>query len=153
MRAVVQRVKKARVSVTKAGGSYEAGSIGRGLVVLVGVEKGDTEKDVEYLARKILGVRIFADDEGRMNLSVKEVSGEVLVVPQFTLIGDLRKGRRPSFDHAEDPATAAPLIEGLIKTIESGGVGVGTGVFQATMEVELVNHGPVTILLDSRKVF
>jgi len=149
MRAVVQRVSRAQVS---AGGEI-VGKIGPGLLVLVGVSKTDTPADAEYLAAKILGLRIFDDDEGRMNRSLGETGGSVLAVSQFTLYGDVRKGKRPSFDAAAPPPAALELYEYLISKIRQAGVAVETGRFQTTMRVELVNDGPVTILLDSTKAF
>jgi len=121
--------------------------------VLVGVSRQDGPADIAYVAEKVRGLRVFEDDRGKMNRSVSEVGGGVLVVPQFTLFGDCRRGRRPSFDAAADPATAAAVYEGVIKALEGGGVNVARGAFQAHMAVELVNDGPVTILLDSTKAF
>jgi D-tyrosyl-tRNA(Tyr) deacylase len=149
MRAVVQRVKRASVKVD---GSIRD-SISRGILVLVGVEKGDDVNDIEYIASKVTGMRVFEDREGKMNLDVKEACGSLLIVSQFTLHGDLRKGRRPSFSSAERPERAKGLFDTLIKKIEERGVKVGRGEFQTRMDVELVNDGPVTILLDSRKGF
>lgn len=148
MRAVVQRVSRA--SVTVNGGVV--GRVGRGLLVLVGVARGDGPADVEYLAAKIRGLRIFADDAGRMNRSVDEAGGGLLAVSQFTIMGDARKGRRPSFDEAAAPEDARQLFEALVTRLRVDGP-VDTGVFQAHMEVELVNDGPVTVLLDSRRMF
>lgn len=149
MRAVIQRVKEASVRVD----GKVTGSIGRGLVVLAGVAKGDTEKDADYVASKVAGLRVFEDSEGKMNLDVKEVGGGLLVVSQFTLLGDTRKGRRPSFDPAEAPERASVLYRELLKRFEEMGINAAEGVFQAHMEVELINDGPVTLLIDSRKVF
>lgn len=149
MRAVIQRVKGARVRVE----GETVGSIERGILVFVGVEKGDGGEDLEYMARKIVNLRIFEDEKGQMNLSLKEVGGEVLLVSQFTLLGDARKGRRPSFDRAEEPKRAEELYLSLGDLIEREGIRVKKGVFRAMMEVELVNDGPVTILLDSRRLF
>lgn len=149
MRAVVQRVRSARVRV----GEQTVGEIDQGLLVLVGVSRQDGASDVGYIAEKVRGLRVFDDDQGRMNRSVTEIGGRVLVVSQFTLYGDCRRGRRPSFDAAGDPAAAAVLYESVIKTLQDGGVSVERGVFQARMAVELVNDGPVTILLDSTKAF
>jgi D-aminoacyl-tRNA deacylase len=146
MKIVLQRVKEARVDV----GGVTAGRIGRGLCLLVGVEKGDGEADAEYLARKCVELRIFPDAQGKMNLSLAEAGGEVLAVSQFTLAGSVRKGRRPSFDGAEAPARAAGLFESFVGAVEALGVTVETGVFQALMEVHLVNDGPVTFILESR---
>ncbi len=149
MRAVVQRVKRAEVRV----GGELVSQIGPGLLVLVGVSKDDEEKDVRYLAGKITGLRIFEDQNGKLNLSVKDVGGEVLLVSNFTLYGDGRKGKRPSFDRAAPPEKAEQLYLLLAEQIAAEGVPVKTGRFRAYMEVELVNDGPVTILLDSQKVF
>jgi D-tyrosyl-tRNA(Tyr) deacylase len=149
MRAVIQRVKEACVRVD----GKVTGAIGKGLVVFAGVEKGDTEEDAEYIATKVVGLRVFEDTEGKMNLDVKAVGGGLLVVSQFTLLGDLRKGRRPSFDGAERPQRAEALYRELLKKIEDMGISAAEGVFQAHMEVELVNDGPVTLIVDSRKAF
>ena len=149
MRAVVQRVSKARVQV----GDRVVGEIGPGLLVLVGVAAEDVPADVQYLAGKVRELRIFGDEAGRMNRSVEEIGGAVLVVSQFTLVGDVRKGRRPSFDAAAPPAAAKALYEDLVRQLRADGLTVATGEFQAQMAVELVNDGPVTILLDSRKLF
>ena len=147
MRAVIQRVKSAEVEVN----GRLAGKIGKGLLVFVGVGKGDGEADISYLTTKIPDLRIFEDHSGKFNLSLKEVGGEMLIVSQFTLFGDTRKGRRPSFSEAEDPPVAKILYEQLIENMKGQGIPVQTGEFQATMEVRLVNDGPVTLLLDSRK--
>lgn len=149
MRVVLQRVKEASVSVD---GEVLA-SIDTGLLVLVGVEDGDTEADADYIASKVSWLRIFSDSEGKMSLSCSEIGGAVLVISQFTLHGDARKGRRPSFIKAAQPETARPLMELLIEKIEGTGLTVGTGRFGADMQVALVNDGPVTILLDSKKIF
>ena len=150
MRAVIQRVKRASVMV--AGKEYSA--INEGLCCLVGVEKSDSRDDVEYLARKICGVRIFEDAGGLMNLDVQQIGGDILLISQFTLLGDARKGRRPSFTMAEEPLNAEKLFDALVKRIREIHPGhVATGKFQAMMDVNIVNHGPVTILLDSRKLF
>jgi len=127
--------------------------IGPGLLVLLGVENGDAEPDVEYMAAKTAGLRIFRDAEGKMNRSVVESGGQALVVSQFTLAGDCRKGRRPSFDNAADPALAERLYGAFCERLRRGGIEVKTGRFRAMMDVELVNDGPVTLLLDSRRVF
>lgn len=148
MRAVVQRVVKASVRVD----GIIKGHIGRGLLVYAGVGKGDTEADLEYIASKVLGLRVFEDADGRMNLDVVHSGAEVLLVSQFTLLGDCRKGRRPSFDKAESPVAARALYERLARRLEES-VRVATGVFQAHMEVESVNDGPVTVLLDSKRLF
>jgi D-tyrosyl-tRNA(Tyr) deacylase len=147
MRAVVQRVTFARVRVDER----TVGEIGRGLLVFAGVEKGDGPSDIDYIASKVHDLRIFNDAEGKMNLSVAGADGGVLVVSQFTLCGDCRKGRRPSFDAAESPAVARPLYEGLVAALRALKLNVATGEFQAHMQVELANDGPVTILLDSRR--
>ena len=149
MRAVVQRVSRAKVSV----GSEVTGEISRGILVLLGVGNTDGEAEAEYLAEKIVGLRIFEDDAGKMNRSVGEVGGAVLAVSQFTLYGDVRRGRRPSFDEAARPERARELYEHFVSEIRSAGLRCETGRFQEMMEVELVNDGPVTILLDSRKEF
>jgi D-tyrosyl-tRNA(Tyr) deacylase len=149
MRAVVQRVSRCRVTVD----ARITGEIGAGLLVLLGVSKGDTERAADYLAEKVLGLRIFEDDTGKMNLSAQELQREILVVSQFTLYGDVRRGKRPSFDNAARPEEARRLYEYFVEKIRQSGVTCATGEFQATMDVELVNSGPVTILLDSEKVF
>lgn len=149
MRAVVQRVSRARVTVR----GDVVGSIPQGFVVLLGVEDGDTVRDVEYMARKIAGLRVFEDEQGRMNLCLNDVNGRVLVVSQFTLLGDCRKGRRPSFVAAAEPELADQLYEELCKALREQGVPVETGRFRQHMDVELINDGPVTLLLDSRKLF
>lgn len=147
MRAVVQRVTSARVRVD----DRVVGEIGAGLVLLAGVEKGDGQEDVKYVAGKVRDLRIFEDSSGKMNLSLPEVQGAVLAVSQFTLCGDSRRGRRPSFDDAESPAAARLLYDALIKELRALKLPVETGEFQAHMHVELVNDGPVTLLLDSRR--
>lgn len=149
MRAVVQRT--IRSSVTSEG--TETGRIGEGLTVLLGVGRDDDEKDVVYTADKILNLRIFEDEEGKMNQSLLQKSGEMLVVSQFTLYGDVRHGRRPSFTAAASPDLANRLYEEFVQYVEKQGVRVATGVFQTEMVVSLDNHGPVTILLDSKKEF
>jgi D-tyrosyl-tRNA(Tyr) deacylase len=146
MRAVVQRVRHARVVV----GDEVAGAIGTGLVVLLGIAPEDTPEAAEWLADKIVGLRIFADDEGKMNRSVAEVGGAVLVVSQFTLYGDCRKGRRPSFIGAAGPEIAVPRYEAFIDAVRALGVPVATGRFGAMMQVELINDGPVTLILESQ---
>lgn len=148
MRAVVQRVLSAEVRV----GGRIAGRVGKGLLVYVGVEKGDAGPDLDYIASKITGLRVFEDDNGRMNLNVLEAKGAVLLVSQFTLHGDCRKGRRPSFDGAEAPERARELYLELVKAL-AGTIETATGEFQAHMEVESINDGPITILLDSKKLF
>jgi D-tyrosyl-tRNA(Tyr) deacylase len=149
MRAVVQRVARCRVTVE----GRTVGEIGPGLLVLLGVGKADTEAAADYLSEKILGLRIFEDADGKMNLSVQDQRGEVLVVSQFTLFGDVRRGKRPSFDAAERPEKAKRLYEYVVEKIRAAGLRCETGEFQAMMDVELVNQGPVTILLDSEKCF
>ena len=149
MRAVVQRT--IRSSVTSEG--TETGRIGEGLTVLLGVGRDDDEKDVVYTADKILNLRIFEDEEGKMNQSLLQKSGEMLVVSHFTLYGDVRHGRRPSFTAAAPPDLANRLYEEFVQYVEKQGVRVATGVFQTEMVVSLDNHGPVTILLDSKKEF
>ncbi len=149
MRAVVQRVGRAQVSVGEEG----VGKIDAGLLVLLGVGKDDTSADAEYLASKVVGLRIFEDENGKMNRSVVEAGGAVLAVSQFTLYGDVRKGQRPSFDEAAPPQLANELYEFFVRKIREAGVPCETGRFQAMMQVELVNDGPVTILLDSKRTF
>src|SRR5208282_3777344 len=149
MRAVVQRVSRARVKVD----GETTGEIGLGLLVLLGVGAGDTRTDADYLAEKTIGLRIFEDAGGKMNLSVAEVGGALLVVSQFTLYGDARRGKRPSFDGAAPPEQARELYEYFVEKVRASGVRSETGRFQETMQVELVNEGPVTILLDSAKAF
>lgn len=149
MRAVVQRVTKSSVTVD----GRVTGSIDKGLMVLIGVEDGDGEKDAAYIADKVTGLRIFEDENEKMNLSVKDVGGRVLAVSQFTLLGDVRKGKRPSFTRAAAPQEANMLYRKVIDGIEAQGVHVEEGVFQAHMMVEINNDGPVTILLDSNKNF
>jgi D-tyrosyl-tRNA(Tyr) deacylase len=149
MRAVVQRVSRARVSV----GQLTTGEIGLGLLVLLGVGRQDTEQDCVYLSEKIAGLRIFEDEDGKMNRSVQDVGGSVLAVSQFTLYGDVRRGKRPSFDEAAPPEPARKLYELFVERIRAAGLRCETGKFQEMMQVELVNEGPVTILLDSAKAF
>jgi D-aminoacyl-tRNA deacylase len=149
MRAVVQRVSRAQVVID--GGI--TGQIGLGLLILLGVGHDDTEADANYLAEKIAGLRVFEDDSGKMNRSVQDVGGSVLAVSQFTLYGDVRRGKRPSFDRASPPEKARQLYEFFVERIRSTGLRCETGRFQEMMKVELVNEGPVTILLDSARVF
>jgi D-tyrosyl-tRNA(Tyr) deacylase len=149
MRAVLQRVTRARVRVE----GETVGEIERGLVVLLGIARDDTEQDARYLVDKIANLRVFEDEEGRMNLSVLETGGALLVVSQFTLYGDVRRGRRPSWIEAAEPKVAEPLYEFFVSHARRGNLHVATGEFRRMMEVELVNDGPVTILLDSRKLF
>ena len=149
MRAVIQRVKSASVTVE----GKVVSEIRKGLLVFLGVAQEDTPADVDYMASKIANLRIFEDDEGRMNLSILDVDGEALVVSQFTLYGDCRKGRRPSFIHAARPEKADPLYQAFMDEISRLGVPVKAGIFQAMMDVELINDGPVTMMLDSNKLF
>ncbi|MGO9211230.1 MAG: D-aminoacyl-tRNA deacylase [Terriglobales bacterium] len=149
MRAVVQRVQRARVTVS----GETAGEIAQGLLVLVGVGQDDTEAAADYLADKVAGLRIFEDEAGRMNLAVGEIGGAVLVVSQFTLFGDVRRGKRPSFDAAARPELARQLYEYFVGKLRASGLRCETGRFQEMMQVELVNDGPVTILVDSEKSF
>ena len=149
MRAVVQRVSRAKVTVA----GVITGEIRRGLLVLLGVGQADSEADADYLAGKIIGLRIFEDDAGKMNRAVGEVGGGLLVVSQFTLYGDVRRGRRPSFDEAARPEKAQALYEYFVSRIRATGLPCETGRFQEMMDVELVNDGPVTILVDSAKGF
>jgi D-tyrosyl-tRNA(Tyr) deacylase len=149
MRAVIQRVIESRVDVE----GETVGSISAGLLVLLGVEKGDQQSDFDYVLSKTLGLRIFEDENGKMNLSPVQVSAEILVVSQFTLLGDVRRGKRPAFTAAEDPAIAEPTYLRFVEAIRDKDLKVATGVFGADMKVQLVNDGPVTILLDSRKGF
>ncbi len=149
MRAVVQRVSRAIVSVN----GKTTGEIGLGLLVLLGVGQTDTEADATYLAEKISGLRVFEDAQGKMNRSVQEAGGGVLAVSQFTLYGDVRRGKRPSFDEAAPPEKARQLYEFFVERIRAAGLRCETGRFQEMMQVELVNEGPVTILLDSAKAF
>ena len=149
MRMVVQRGTRASVTVD----GEVTGKIGKGYMVLVGAEVGDTEADARLCADKLAGLRVFVDDEGKMNRSVLDVGGEILLVSQFTLLGDARHGRRPSFIAAARPEVAEPLLETMKAMLEEKGLHVETGRFRAHMDVELVNDGPVTILIDSRKVF
>jgi D-tyrosyl-tRNA(Tyr) deacylase len=147
MRAVVQRVKSAEVYVE----GRLSGKIGKGLLVFIGVGKGDGGEDISYMTSKLPELRIFEDGSGKFNLSLKEIDGEMLIVSQFTLYGDCRKGRRPSFTQAEEPKAAKSLYNRFISTLEGLGIAVQTGEFQAKMDVHLINDGPVTLLLDSKK--
>jgi D-tyrosyl-tRNA(Tyr) deacylase len=149
MRAVIQRVKTASVAVS----GEEVGRIKYGFVVFLGVEKEDQANDLEYMVNKIAGLRAFEDDNGKMNRALSDVSGELLVVSQFTLFGDCRNGRRPSFTDAEDPDKAQKLYDDFIKGMKQQNIKISTGVFQARMEVSMVNDGPVSFLLDSKKNF
>jgi D-tyrosyl-tRNA(Tyr) deacylase len=145
MRAVVQRVTKCSVSID----GNVIGTIGKGLLVLLGIATGDSEKDADYLSEKIVNLRIFEDESGKMNLSVLETGGQILVVSQFTLLGDCRKGRRPSFFKAADPQKAEIRYQYFVQKVRESGITVQTGQFQALMEVSLVNYGPVTLILES----
>src|SRR5215475_7202889 len=149
MRAVIQRVSGARVIIDK----QEHARIGAGILALLGVEKEDSPEDARMLARRIVELRIFEDDAGKMNRSIAEAGGQILAVSQFTLLGDCRKGRRPSFDGAAPPDVARTLYQKFVDEIATLGIPVSTGVFQAMMDVELINQGPVTFILDSRKRF
>jgi D-tyrosyl-tRNA(Tyr) deacylase len=149
MRAVVQRVSAARVHI----GDREHAKIGQGLLVLVGIDRDDREEDATRLAKKVTELRVFEDARGRMNQCLLETGGSVLAVSQFTLLGDVRKGRRPSFDRAAEPETARHLYQCFVDAVARTGVPVSTGVFQAMMDVQLTNSGPVTLLLDTRRVF
>ena len=149
MRAVVQRVASSRVTVDER----VTGEVKRGLLVLLGVTHDDTSKDVDYMVDKVTNLRIFEDENDKMNLSLKDIGGEVMAVSQFTLYGDARKGRRPSFSDAARPDVANPLYEEFVEKLRAQGITVGTGEFGAHMMVELINDGPVTILLESKKAF
>ena len=146
MKIVLQRVKKAKVLVE----GKTAGEIGTGVCLLVGIEKGDREVEADYLADKVIGLRIFPDEQGKMNLSLVETGGNILAVSQFTLAASIKKGRRPSFDQAESPELAARLFNYFVERLKTSGLKVETGVFQAMMDVYLVNDGPVTFILDSK---
>jgi D-tyrosyl-tRNA(Tyr) deacylase len=149
VRAVVQRVSRASVTVE----GNTVGAIEAGLLVFLGVAEGDGPADIEYVTSKVAGLRVFRDDEGRMNRSVVEMGGAVLVVSQFTLLGDVRRGRRPAFDGAAPPSSARAMYEAVITRLRETGLTVASGQFQADMQVALVNDGPVTILIDSRRTF
>ena len=149
MRAVVQRVARASVTV----GDRVVGRIDRGLVVFIGVAGGDGSADIAYIASKVCDLRVFADEAGRMNRSVIEVGGALLAISQFTLLGDVRRGRRPAFDDAEEPEGARRIYEEVVSAFRARGVPVETGTFGAHMTIEVVNDGPVTVLIDSRKTF
>lgn len=149
MRSVVQRVKSAKVSVD----SKIIGSINHGIMLLLGIENNDDLKDVEYMCDKIINLRIFEDENGKMNKSLIDVKGSILIVSQFTLLGDARKGRRPSFINAAQPELAIPLYENFVQNFKNNGIKTETGEFGADMQVEIINDGPVTILLDSKKTF
>ena len=149
MRAVIQRVKRASVEVA----GQQISRISEGLLILLGIEQNDSQTDAEYLANKTVGLRIFEDQAGKMNLSLRDTGGAALVVSQFTLLGDCRKGRRPGFSHAAPPEQAIPLYQHFTAQLQQQGISVATGQFQADMQVELINDGPVTLLLDSKKGF
>ncbi len=149
MRAVIQRVMRASVVVNES----TTGEIAAGLLVLLGVEKNDTIDDLKYSVNKAVGLRVFEDQQQKMNLSLVDVGGQMLVVSQFTLLGDVRRGHRPSFVDAAEPELANQLYEAFVAAVRERGIDVQTGIFQAQMAVELVNDGPVTILIDSRKRF
>ena len=149
MRAVVQRVKKSRVTVD----DKITGEIGRGLMVLIGVEEGDTDADAAYIAKKVSALRVFDDAEGVMNLNIKDAGGEILAVSQFTLLGDVRKGNRPSYFTAAGPDEANAIYRKTVELIQGKGIHVEEGIFQAEMMVDIANDGPVTILLESHKLF
>lgn len=149
MRAVVQRVKNSKVTVA----GNVTGSIGQGLMVLIGVKKGDTEADADYIARKIAALRVFDDENGVMNVNIKDAGGEILAVSQFTLLGDVRKGNRPSYFDAAGPEEANALYRSVIDRLKANGLHVEEGIFQTEMLVDIANDGPVTILLDSQKEF
>lgn len=149
MRAVVQRVSRASVTIDHG----TVGRIGHGLVVLLGICSKDTIMDVRWMVDKTMNLRIFNDHEGKMNRSLQDIGGEMLIISQFTLYGDCRKGRRPGFSRAAPPALAEPLYEQFIDEVRRQQVGVATGRFQADMQVELINDGPVTLMLDSEKIF
>lgn len=149
MRAVIQRVSRAAVTVDQK----EIGAIGPGLVTLLGIHRDDQQADVDWLVEKIVSLRIFEDGDGKMNRSLLDTGGAMLIISQFTLYGDCRKGRRPGYSAAARPEQAEVLYEGFIKAVQQHGIQAATGRFQATMAVELVNDGPVTLLLDSAKTF
>jgi D-aminoacyl-tRNA deacylase len=149
LKALLQRVKKASVSVS----GELVGSIGSGLVVFVGVANGDTDKDMQYLVEKTVGLRIFDDAQGRLNLSVQDIEGELLLVSQFTLLADARRGKRPGFTDAAPPAQAEVTFNRFVEQVKATGLKVATGRFQTYMQVEILNDGPVTIMLDSREKF
>jgi len=149
MRAVIQRVRDSKVLVN----DRLVGKTGRGILVFLGVEEDDTQQDADYLLSKAINLRIFEDQDGRMNLSLKDVNGEVMVISQFTLLGDCRKGRRPSFGDAASPEKAKALYQYFVSKIRGNSIAVSTGEFQARMDVHILNEGPVTLLLDSKKRF
>lgn len=147
MKIVLQKVKEAAVEVQ----GKVVGKIDKGICLLVGIERGDSEEDAHYLAKKVVELRIFPDEEGKMNLSIYDIQGEVMAVSQFTLAASVKKGRRPSFDKAEEPEKAEKLFKYLVEQIKQQGIKVETGVFQAIMDVHLINEGPVTFILESKK--
>ncbi|UCC38901.1 MAG: D-tyrosyl-tRNA(Tyr) deacylase [Candidatus Aminicenantes bacterium] len=147
MKIVLQKVKEAAVEVQ----GKVVGKIDKGICLLVGIERGDSEEDAHYLAKKVVELRIFPDEEGKMNLSIYDIQGEVMAVSQFTLAASVKKGRRPSFDKAEEPEKAEKLFKYLVAQIKQQGIKVETGVFQAIMDVHLINEGPVTFILESKK--
>lgn len=147
MKAVVQRVKQSHVAIH----NRVVAEIDKGLLVLLGIQEGDTREDVNFLVEKIIHLRIFEDDKGKMNISLKDVKGQLLVVSQFTLLGDCRKGRRPSFVKAAPPETARPLYQDFIDRAIALGIDTKSGVFKAEMDISLVNHGPVTLLFDTHR--
>ena len=146
MKALIQRVSRANVMVE----GKEVSSMGKGMLVLLGVEKGDSEKEADFISRKLVNIRIFEDEAGKMNLSIKDIKGEMLVVSQFTLAADLKKGNRPSFDGAELPGRAEKMYKDLIRDLRKEGIAVQEGVFGAMMQIGLVNDGPVTFMVESR---
>ncbi len=149
MRAIIQRVSEASVTVDKT----VTGSIKKGILVLAGMKGSDTDNDLEWMAGKIINLRIFEDEQGKMNLSLKDIEGEMLIVSQFTLYGDCRKGRRPGFSEAAPPDIAERLYLRFIDKIRAAGIATATGQFQADMKVQLINDGPVTLMLDTEKIF
>lgn len=153
MRAVIQRVSSAAVKVIEEDKEYISGEISAGLLAFVGITDSDDDADMKYIVDKLIGLRIFEDDQNKMNLSVKDINGSILLVSQFTLYGDARKGKRPSFTDASRPEHAVPIYEKMKKTIENEGINLQSGIFGANMEVQIINDGPVTILLDSKKQF
>ncbi len=149
MRSVIQRVSRASVTIN----NEVVGSIGKGMVVLLGIHSADTIKDIKWMVDKVVTLRIFEDDKGKMNYSLFDIGGEMLIVSQFTLYGDCRKGRRPGYSTAARPEIAEPLYEMFVKNVQQKGIKAATGKFQEMMDVELINDGPVTLLLDSTKHF